>query len=158
MSAIQILKGHKYSVYCLTVWNNHLYSGSWDKTIRKWNSKGECVGVLKGHTDSVECLTVWNNHLYSGSEDKTIRKWNSSGECVKVLEGHTDSVWCLTVWNNHLYSGSSDETIRKWGEFHFKYYKFLPDTTKKEIYNVILVFKRLQIPKFIWLPIIRHLI
>ena len=92
MCTIQILKGHTDSVYCLTEWKDYLYSGSTDSTIRKWNSKGECVGVLKGHKYPVECLTVWNNHLYSGSEDKTIRKWNSSGECVKVLEGHTDII------------------------------------------------------------------
>ena len=36
MSTIQILEGHTDPVYSLTVWNNHLYSGSEDKTIRKW--------------------------------------------------------------------------------------------------------------------------
>ena len=56
MSAIQILKRHARSIYCLTVWNNHLYSGSSDKTIRKWNSSGECIGVLEGHTDYVYFL------------------------------------------------------------------------------------------------------
>ena len=33
---IATLQGHKYSVDCLKVHNNILYSGSWDKTIRAW--------------------------------------------------------------------------------------------------------------------------
>ena len=36
MTTIQILEGHSGVVFCLIVWNNHLYSGSDDKTIRKW--------------------------------------------------------------------------------------------------------------------------
>jgi WD40 repeat protein len=32
-----IMKEHDQAVSCLAVWNNRLYSGSWDKTIRVWN-------------------------------------------------------------------------------------------------------------------------
>ena len=53
---VGILKGHTSSVCCLTVWNNHLYSGSYDKTIRKWNLKGECIEIIKGHEDAVRKL------------------------------------------------------------------------------------------------------
>ena len=75
MNQLSVLKGHKDSVYCLIVWNNHLYSGSWDNTIRKWNENGNCIATLRGHTHVAYCLTVWNNCLYSGSLDCTIRKW-----------------------------------------------------------------------------------
>ena len=75
MNQLLLLRGHTSFVWCLTVWNNYLYSGSYDKTIRKWNENGDCVATLRGHTDVVYCLTVWNNHLYSGSDDNTIHKW-----------------------------------------------------------------------------------
>ena len=158
MCSIQKFKKIGWSVHCLTFWNNQLYSGDSNDEIRKWNAEGECIGVFKGHTGSVWCLTIWNNHLYSGSCDKTIRKWNSSGECIGVIEGHTSSVWCLTVVKDHLYSGSSDKTIRKWGEYYFKYYKFLPNKTKVDVFNAMLLFKRLKLPKDVQLSIIRKLI
>ena len=77
---------------------------------------------------------------------------------IQILEGHTDAVFCLTVWNNHLYSGSADGTIRKWGEYYFKYYEFLPDATKVDIFNAMLLFNRLKLPNDIKLSIIRKLI
>ena len=63
-------------VQCILVLNNKLYSGSFDNTIRVWNTEtNECETVLKGHTNWVQCLLVHNNKLYSGSQDKTIRVW-----------------------------------------------------------------------------------
>ena len=73
---IATLQGHTYSVKCLIVHNNILYSGSRDKTIRAWNlDTNECIATLQGHTSNVLCLIVHNNILYSGSLDKTIRAW-----------------------------------------------------------------------------------
>ena len=73
---IAILRGHTYAVMCLTLHKNKLYSGSWDKTIRIWNTEThEEIGILRRHTERVFCLTIRENKLYSGSEDKTIRIW-----------------------------------------------------------------------------------
>ena len=49
MIPISVLEGHAGGVYCLTIWNNHLYSGSYDNTIRVWDTNHECIAVLKGH-------------------------------------------------------------------------------------------------------------
>jgi len=74
---IVVKDGHTYGVWALTVHGGFLYSGSGDKTIRKWDlSSNACVSVLKGHTDWVFALTVHGGFLYTGSYDKTIRKWN----------------------------------------------------------------------------------
>ena len=75
---IATLQGHTYSVFCLIVHNNILYSGSVDNTIRAWNlDTNECITALQGHTGSVDCLVlvVHNSILYSGSWDKTARVW-----------------------------------------------------------------------------------
>ena len=68
----------------LRVWNNSLFSCSYDQTIRRWNEKGECISVLTGHTDWVYCLEVWNEFLCSGSWDRTIRVWNENGDTLHV--------------------------------------------------------------------------
>ena len=70
------LRGHTQSVCCLTFHENKLYSGSYDRTIRIWNTETyEEIATLEGHTEAVYCLTLHENKLYSGSNDKTIRVW-----------------------------------------------------------------------------------
>ena len=74
---IAILRGHSDRVFCLTLHENKLYSGSGDNTIRIWNTETyEEIATLRGHTGSVFCLTLHENKLYSGSSDNTIRIWN----------------------------------------------------------------------------------
>lgn len=53
----------------ITVWNGNLVSGSNDKTIRIWDTAGNCLRTLEGHKSSVNCLQVYNNHLCSGGKD-----------------------------------------------------------------------------------------
>ena len=56
-----------------------LASGSYDNTIRVWDTKsGLTLKVLNGHTDSVSTLVVLpDGTLASGSDDKTIRVWDT---------------------------------------------------------------------------------
>ena len=74
---IATLEGHTDEVWCLTLHENKLYSGSRDKTIRIWNTEShEEIATLRGHTDGVPCLTLHKNKLYSvGDDDGTIRIW-----------------------------------------------------------------------------------
>ena len=113
---LSTLRGHNDTVPCLTLHDNKLYSGGWDKTIRIWNTETyELVATLEGHTDMVKCLTILKNKLYSASNDKTIKIWNTETyELVATLRGHTHSVLCLAIHKNKLYSGSNDKTIRVW--------------------------------------------
>ena len=113
---IHTLVGHTEIVTCLTHDENKLYSGSYDNTIRVWNTDThETIATLRGHTDAVWCLTLHENKLYSGSWDKTIRIWNTETHAeIATLTGHTASVSCLTHHENKLYSGSFDRTIRVW--------------------------------------------
>ena len=42
---------HTGGVNCLTLHENKLYSGSWDKTIRIWNTETHAeIATLRGHT------------------------------------------------------------------------------------------------------------
>ena len=70
------LRGHTGTVRCLTVVGKKLYSGSYDETIRVWDTDThQHITTLQGHTGGVMCLTVVGKKLYSGSKDKTIRVW-----------------------------------------------------------------------------------
>jgi len=46
------------AVLALTVMRGHLVSGSYDTTVRFWNtSTFNCVGKFEGHDDAVRVLT-----------------------------------------------------------------------------------------------------
>ena len=108
------MKGYTNIVKCLAVQGDHLVSGSWDKTICKWNFKGECVAILKGHEHWVRSLAVSNNGiLFSGSHDNTIRVWNAFDECIQVLKD-AGRVSALKILDGKLFSASYDGTVRCW--------------------------------------------
>ena len=74
---IATMRGHTSGVTCLTIHENKLFSGSWDRSIRIWNIETYgVISVLLGHTRCVTCLTHDENKLFSGSDDETIRVWN----------------------------------------------------------------------------------
>ena len=111
------LRGHTDTVSCLTILKNKLYSGSWDNTIRIWNTEThKKIAFLIGHTDIVKCLTILKNKLYSASNDKTIRIWNTETyEKIATLKD-THPVICIALHENKLYSGGIGKTIRVWAK------------------------------------------
>ena len=117
-----ILKGHTGAVTSVVLSSDglYLYSGSWDKSIRKWSTaSGQLVRKFKGHTDYVTTVAVSSDglYLYSGSEDNSIRKWSTeSGQPVREFKGHSNSVTRVALSSDgaYLYSGSVDKTIRRW--------------------------------------------
>src|ERR1700689_5928779 len=93
---------HNRVVNSICVYKGKLFSASDDKSICKWNSKGECIGVLQKHTDRVNFICIHNGFIYSGSNDRTIVKWDDSGNCICVLEGHTRTVLSLISFKGYL--------------------------------------------------------
>jgi len=75
-------------------------TGSRDKTIRLWDSRGTCIKELTGHDSWVRGLVFHpgGKFLLSVSDDKTLRCWDfaQEGRCVRVLrDDHTHFVSCL---------------------------------------------------------------
>ncbi|KAJ3494850.1 hypothetical protein NMY22_g20012 [Coprinellus aureogranulatus] len=118
------LKGHRSGVksICFTPDGHKLVSGSWDKTVRVWDTQtGDMIlGPLKEHTEVVRSVSCSPNGtvIASGSSDKTVRVRDAqTGETVlHPLMGHTG--WVNSVHfspdGKRVVSGSEDKTIRIW--------------------------------------------
>jgi F-box/WD-40 domain protein 7 len=74
LTCLRTLEGHEDNVRVLAVGQGHLFSGSWDKTVRVWSCDSlACVKVLEGHSEAVLALAVGDLFMASGSYDTTIR-------------------------------------------------------------------------------------
>lgn len=81
----QYLLGHQDSVYCLQFDDNHIITGSRDRTIKIWSmATYKCIRTLRGHEGSVLCLQYDQYKIVSGSSDKTIIIW--SMETNKIIK------------------------------------------------------------------------
>jgi phospholipase A-2-activating protein len=139
------LKGHQYQVTAVAVIpsavmcsdkkvGSAIVSASLDKTVRIWNSDGECQATLQGHDGAVLSLAVITplqktnsapdtvpqvTYLVTGSGDCTIRLWSVStslNRCIDTIKAHTDSVRCLAAipGGTGFVSASHDGTIKVW--------------------------------------------
>ncbi len=96
-----VLSGHIMHVRAIH-WNseyaNILLSGSWDSTIRIWDTDlGECLRVIEGHAADVYSLVahpVRPLSYISCSRDGTVRKWELEGFSRIAL---AQSVWDCSV-------------------------------------------------------------
>lgn len=91
----------------------YVATGSRDKTIKLWNTRGENILTLKGHDNWVRDLTFHpaGKFLLSVSDDRSIRCWDLSqrGRCVKVLQdAHHHFVSCIR-WAPAI--ASSNDTV-----------------------------------------------
>ncbi|KLJ11545.1 E3 ubiquitin ligase complex SCF subunit sconB [Blastomyces silverae] len=112
----KIFKGHTNGVMCLQFEDNILATGSYDTTIKIWDTDtGQELRTLRGHQSGIRCLQFDDTKLISGSLDRTIKVWNwRTGECISTYTGHQDGVICLHFDSTILASGSMDNTVKIW--------------------------------------------
>lgn len=95
--AFKVWQGHQKPVsQVLYGQKGQLISGSWDRTIRVWDSKKP--RTLRGHLGEITALQVAGAIIYSGGEDGTVREWPPEGpEDPVILTEGGDSIRCLVV-------------------------------------------------------------
>ena len=105
-------EGHTSSVYCLTINDGKLYSGSSDGTIKVWDcSTNKLITTLTENTDDVYRLRLHGGKLYSQAHN-VVKVYDCSDDTlITTLEDHTGWVKCLEIHDGKLYTGSDDKTI-----------------------------------------------
>ncbi|KAF7595389.1 hypothetical protein BBP40_006383 [Aspergillus hancockii] len=112
----KIFKGHTNGVMCLQFEDNILATGSYDATIKIWDTEtGEELRTLRGHESGIRCLQFDDTKLISGSMDRSLKVWNwRTGECISTYTGHRGGVIGLHFDASILASASVDKTVKVW--------------------------------------------
>ncbi|KNC79813.1 hypothetical protein SARC_07812 [Sphaeroforma arctica JP610] len=117
------MTGHDTSIYCMAITgDNVLYTGSADKTVRRWDvCSRQAVSVYK-HKDWVSAVCVVGSLLVTGTNSGKIWVWDADDvkENPVTLIGHFDQVTSLFQpmgegeEHRRLISASLDGTVRQW--------------------------------------------
>lgn len=113
---VRTLKGHAGPVTCLLVAGGMLFSGSLDRTVKRWDTRKMVVDLsMEGHTSAVWCLSFVVDVLYSASEDMTVRRWDAKkGTPLSVWQEHSGPITCMLTHGRYLFTGSQDTTVVRW--------------------------------------------
>ncbi len=110
-------KGHNDWLTALYITHDgNIVSGSWDGTVRVWNTEGIEPAVCRGHEGSITALSITHDgNIVSGSWDGTVRVWNTEGIELAVCRGHEGGITALSITHDDkIVSGSEYKSIRVW--------------------------------------------
>ena len=113
---------HTATVTGLVLYNDSLVSSSRDKSIKQFDSAGNCLTSLSGfHTDWINCLEVdyQQRQVYSGGKDGKIKVWrgNDGVKLVGDLPSFNFAVNSISSLHSNevgLVSAGSDKTFKIW--------------------------------------------
>merc|ERR1711879_421334 len=122
-SSVRLFKGHTKDMgsVAFSADNRQIVSGSRDKTIKLWNTLGECKYTIEdqGHTEWVSCVRFSPNTkiIVSCGWDKLVKVWNLTTCTLKTnLVGHKGYINAVTVSpdGSLCASGGKDATAMLW--------------------------------------------
>lgn len=97
-----------------------LATGSYDKTIKLWNTyNGLVLYTFTNRQGTITSVALSANGLMlaSGGDDQTIKLWNARlGRPIRTLTGHKETVTSVALSTDGLIlaSGSDDRTVKLW--------------------------------------------
>jgi WD40 repeat protein len=107
---------HEQQIYCLAYKSQHLFTGSYDTTVIRWNVvSGDALFIYSGRKSFIRGVVSWKNFLISGGDDAVIRIWDSSTEAIDpyaVIDNNHVRINSLFILDYVLYFGDSDGNIR----------------------------------------------
>ncbi|QNP30394.1 WD40 domain-containing protein [Cylindrospermopsis curvispora] len=115
-----IIKGHEGGItsVCFSPDGQTIGTGSWDKTVRLWNLRGENIQQFRGHEGGITsvCFSPDGQTIGTGSEDGTARLWNLQGKNIQQFRGHEGGITsvCFSPDGQTIGTGSEDGTARLW--------------------------------------------
>ncbi|KAJ8517326.1 hypothetical protein ONZ45_g5496 [Pleurotus djamor] len=126
-NTLQVYRGHNGPVTSIALFEDangkYLVSGSWDKTIKIWNTSDKSlVSSTDAHSDFVKALHVIPSIqlLISAGSDKIVweltkvdgqpTSWRAS--LKTELNHHRTRINELLYGNGHLWTASADETVK----------------------------------------------
>jgi len=104
-SCVRTFQGHSSDVNSVAFSSDsrQVVSGSRDKTIRVWNTRGECkfISSQNGHDDWVSCVRFSPSRtptMISTSWDRTVRVWSlTTWEVKTTFTGHNGPIHNVTI-------------------------------------------------------------
>ena len=125
------LEGHSEKIVSLLeLHSGRLASGSYDNTIRIWDTNYENEDIVIQGKSRILCLLEFeNNKILCGTSDNLVNLYEINSmnyELIHRFIGHTLWVNCLTkINNNYFASASNDTTIKIWDYYNKKCIKTL---------------------------------
>lgn len=141
-TAVFSLSGHSSPVEGLAAVREWLFSGSYDRTIRKWNQLGECVNIFQMDS-AITDLVMFNGELFGADFSFEIKRWNLDGNLLGKYRGHSKRLTSIIMWRGALLSGCVGQLIQ-WTPFYLwnpsRHKEFSP-TTREAMKAVIILAK-----------------
>ena len=114
-----ILEGHSDTILSFVQYQDRIFTGSKDYTIRLWDqNSGSQLSILYGHTSGVSHLLIHPNSsvLISASRDGTIIFWDINKYILlKSIKAHSEWITDLKIQTpNTLYSFGTDGYLNIW--------------------------------------------
>nr|XP_017215681.1 PREDICTED: myosin heavy chain kinase B [Daucus carota subsp. sativus] len=117
---------HHDAVSGLAIFDDFLYSVSWDKYLKIWSASDfRCMESIKAHDDAINAVIVSvDGMIYTASADRSIKVWERSVKdrkkwvhgLIATLVKHKSAVNALALNSDGsvLFSGSCDRSILVW--------------------------------------------
>ena len=74
--SIRTYFGHVEGVWALAADSLRVVSGSQDRTVKVWDTRGKCERTFGGHTGPVTCIGLSDSRMCSGGEDCEVRMYS----------------------------------------------------------------------------------
>ncbi|KAA8491576.1 Vegetative incompatibility protein HET-E-1 [Porphyridium purpureum] len=122
MAAVLTLTAHRLGVTAVQFSHDSRFikSGSWDKTVKVWDSRtGAQVRTMTGHASVVRAVDISHDDRFivSGSKDKMVMVWDTqTGTCVRTMMERSDDVRAVSFSpdGRFIASASKDKTVKVW--------------------------------------------